>query len=85
MGFPLKSIPLASLFEHLFHIHKTTVKSFYYKDVINLVSHPFIRPLFYVNDIDYASKIIETIEENNIIYVSVERIKDDYRFNKQLF
>lgn len=75
MGFPLKSIPLASLFEILFHIHKTASQSFYYKDIINLVSHPFIRPLFYVNDTDYASKLIETIEENNLIYISGERIK----------
>lgn len=76
MGFPLKSIPLASLFEHLFHIHKMSTKSFYHKDVVNLISHQFIRPLFYVDGIDYASKLVETIDSNNIIYVSIERIKD---------
>ncbi|GGK14455.1 hypothetical protein GCM10007962_05880 [Yeosuana aromativorans] len=76
MGFPLKSIPLASLFEYLFHIHKTDSQSFYYKDIINLVSHPFIRPLFYANDSDYASKLIQTIEENNLIYISGQRIKE---------
>ena len=75
MGFPLQSIPLASLFEHWFHIHKTTSQSFYYKDIINIISHPFIRPLFYVNNIDYASKLIQTIEENNLVYVSAERIQ----------
>lgn len=76
MGFPLRSIPLASLFEHLFHLHKNPSKSFYYKDIIILVSHPFLRPLFYVNGIDYTAKLTETIETNNLIYVSVERLKE---------
>jgi ATP-dependent helicase/nuclease subunit B len=75
MGFPLKSIPLAALFESLFYLHKNPTKAFYYKDVVNIISHQFIRPLFYVNNQDYASKIIETIEDNNIIYISVERLK----------
>ncbi len=76
MGLPLKSIPLASLFEHLFHIHKSATKLFYHKDVINLVSHQFIRPLFYIGDIDYTTKLIETIDSNNIVYISIERIKE---------
>ncbi len=76
MGFPLKSIPLASLFEHLFHIHKNSNESFYYKDVVNLISHQFIRPLFYADDIDYASTIIQTIDDNNLIYITIERLKE---------
>ncbi len=75
MGFPLKSIPLASLFETLFNLHKKSSKSFYYKDIINIISHQFIRPLLYFQDIDYASKIIETIEANNIIYLTPNRLK----------
>ncbi len=75
MGFPLKSIPLASLFEQLFNIHKNSSKSFYYKEVVNVISHPFIRPLFYFKDVDYASEMIDTIHENNLIYLSIERLK----------
>ena len=75
MGFPLKSIPLASLFESLFHLHKASVKTFYYKDVINILSHQFIRPLLYFEDIDYASIIIETIDQNNLVYLSTDRLK----------
>lgn len=75
MGLPLKSIPLASLFENLFKLHKNSSKSLYYKDVINIVSHQFIRPLLYVDGTDYASKIIETIEGNNIIYITSNRLK----------
>ena len=75
MGFSLKSIPLASLFEQLFQIHKNNSNSFYYKDVINVLSHQFIRPLFIIDTVDYASKIIDTINVNNIIYLNYERIK----------
>ena len=75
MGFPLKSIPLASLFEQLFHLHKKTSSSFYYKDVVNIISHPFIRSLFYVNNKDQASEMIDAIHENNLIYIPIERLK----------
>lgn len=75
MGFPLKSIPLASLFEQLFHIHKKGAPSFYFKDVVNIVSHPFIRPLFNENGIDHASEMVDVIHENNLIYISGDRLK----------
>ncbi|PKQ45931.1 PD-(D/E)XK nuclease family protein [Confluentibacter flavum] len=84
MGFPLKSIPLATLFEQLFHIHKKASHTFYFKDVVTIISHPFIRPLFYVNDIDYASKMIDTIHENNLIYISPERLKSLSNTNVKL-
>src|SRR5690606_18123622 len=38
MGLPLKSIPLATLFEQLFFIHKKETNDFYFKDVIKLLS-----------------------------------------------
>jgi ATP-dependent helicase/nuclease subunit B len=76
MGFPLKSIPLASLFEHLFHIHKSPSTVFYYKDIIKIISHQFIRPMFYNKGVDYASILIETIESNNLIYINIERLKE---------
>ncbi len=75
MGFPLKSIPIASLFESLFHLHKTPSNTFYYKDVVSILSHQFIRPLFYIEDVDFATKIIETIDANNLVYLTVERLK----------
>ena len=75
MGFPLKSIPLASLFDALFRMHKTTSNSFYHKDVINIISHQFVRPLLYVNGVDYASKLTKTIDSNNLVYLNVKRLK----------
>lgn len=84
MGFPLKSIPLASLFKALFHLHKKPSKSFYYKDVINIISHQFIRPLFNINATDYASIIIETIDSNNLIYITSNRLKDIAKESSQI-
>jgi hypothetical protein len=74
MGFPLKSIPLASLFDHLFQLHKNNSNTFYFKDVINIVSHQFINPLFQIEGVDYASKIIETIDKNNLVYLDKYRL-----------
>ena len=84
MGFPLKSIPLAALFESLFQIHKNASNTFYYKDVIIIVSHPFIRPLFYIEETDYASKIIETIDTNNLVYITAERLKQLANISKNI-
>lgn len=74
MGFPLKSIPLASLFDQLFLLHKEGEKSFYYKDVIAIISHPYIRPLFIVNHQDFGQVIIDTIYENNLVYINLEKL-----------
>lgn len=76
MGFPLKEIPIASLFEVLFKMHKKKSDAFYYIDVIDILSHQFIRPIFIVNDTDYASQIIEVINVNNLIYITAERLKE---------
>ncbi|RLD28488.1 MAG: PD-(D/E)XK nuclease family protein [Bacteroidetes bacterium] len=74
MGFPLRLTPLASLFEQLFMLHKNKKSSFYYKDVIALLSHQFIISLFKENDGNSAKRIIESIKVNNIIFLSKETI-----------
>lgn len=75
MGFPLQSIPLASLFELLFTIHKKGQHTFYYKDVISVLSHQFIKPLFENEEVNDASVIIEAIKTNNLVYLSLEDLK----------
>ncbi|WP_248724462.1 PD-(D/E)XK nuclease family protein [Seonamhaeicola sp. ML3] len=72
MGFPLKSIPLSSLFESLFQLHKTATASFYYKDVVKIISHQFVVPLLNGSD----TKIIESIQTNNLTYLSVKRLQN---------
>lgn len=74
MGFPLKSIPLASFFENLFRIHKSNASSYYYKDVITILSHQFVRPLFFYEGIDTANKLIKYINSNNVTYLNLEQL-----------
>ena len=81
MGLPLNNIPIASLFELLFSIHKKPIKSFYYKDVVSLLSNKFIRGLFID---DHASEIINTIVTNNIIYLTKEELKEVSHTDKNI-
>jgi hypothetical protein len=74
MGLPLKSVPLASLFEELFKIHKTPSSQFYHKDITSIVSHQFIKPLLDEGFINYADNIINHIQETNKIVVSTEKL-----------
>lgn len=84
MGLPLKAIPLASLFESLFTIHKATTHNLYYKDIINLLSNPFVMPLFNNETSNSAEDLISHIQLNNKVYLSLEAIKDIISDHKQL-
>ncbi|MFD2551431.1 PD-(D/E)XK nuclease family protein [Bizionia sediminis] len=74
MGLPLKAIPLATLFEQLFDIHKKGSAPFYFKDVISLISHQFISPLLNSTNPKGLNNLIHVIESNNLIYLSLDRI-----------
>ena len=75
MGFPLKSTPLSHLFETFFRVHKYASKEFYYKDVISIICHPLIRPLFIVNDVDTSTNLIQKIQSNNLVYLDLKLLK----------
>ncbi len=84
MGFPLKSIPLASLFEKLFILHKKTNATFYYKEVIGILSHQFIKPLFYNETQNHAINAIDIIHKNNVTRLNFSEIKTLLNFNTPL-
>lgn len=75
MGLPLKFVPLSSLFEKLFYIHKNSSDNFYYKDVIDVLSHPSIYGLFDTEKTNFASSIIEHIQKNNLAYIKLKDIR----------
>ena len=75
MGLPLKSIPLTALFEILFKLHKTTSKSVYYKDVVSIISNPFVKLLFDENGVNYSDNVGQYIQENNVAYLNPDRLK----------
>lgn len=84
MGFPLSSIPLASLFEQLFAIHIKASEKYYFKDIINLLSHQFIKPLFNTEEANNATLLIENIKKNNQVYLSLSDIKSYTKGNKEI-
>ena len=84
MGFPLKDIPLATTFNNLYLLqehHRND--TFYYKNIINVLSDTNLRPLFQQKDKNIAADIIQYIQSNNIIYVSTEVIVERFPENVQ--
>lgn len=75
MGFPLSSVPLATLFEQLLEMHKKGTNSFYHKDVISICSHQFITSLL-KNNPDDNNSIIKDIQNNNLVYITIENLKE---------
>ena len=75
MGFPLKETPLTSLFEQLFMIHTKGKTTFYFKDVISILSHQYIRPLFQNEGKDGAAELIEHIQQNNLVFISESKLQ----------
>ncbi len=84
MGFPLKSIPLSALFQLLFQLQLHYTKTLYYKDVIAIISHPFIRPLVTNNTTDYGASVVEHIHNNNILFLTLEQLTTLFKSNKRL-
>ena len=74
MGLPLKSVPLASLFDLLFKIQKTHTNQLYYKDVVAILSHSFIQSVLTHKNENYGNLIINYIQSNNIVTIPVEKM-----------
>ncbi len=84
MGLPLNNVPLASFFEHLFSIHKNNPKVFYYKDIISVLSHPSVFPLFESETGNTSSELVEYIQKNNLVYITAEQLNKHTTLHKPL-
>ena len=78
MGFPLKEIPVATIFESIFKMHLNQQKfdkkrnnEFYYKDVLNLLNNPFLNKI----SGEILQKIAKGIKTENYIFVSDKIVK----------
>ncbi len=78
MGYSLKDIPIASLFDKLFKLHlnqqkfnKVAGQQFYYKDVLNFLNDPFLNKLY----ANVLQKICTKIKSENSIFLSVKTLK----------
>ncbi|NAS31159.1 PD-(D/E)XK nuclease family protein [Flavobacteriaceae bacterium R38] len=75
-GFPLNLSPIASYFNLLFEmIENENENGWYYKYVIDFLAHPVTRTLFTIEEIDYSSLLIKVINEENIVFLSIDFIK----------
>lgn len=79
MGYPLKDVPVAGLFEKLFRLHLNQFKfnkgkkhQFYYKDVLKLLKDPFLNKI----QGDLLHKLSVEINNENAIFLSVETLKN---------
>ena len=80
MGLPIKLSSTASLFDNLLKLHSENKKSFYYKNVISILSHELIVPLLNTSDGDIC-KIINT---NNIVYPNLKTLIKINKSNREI-
>ena len=71
MGLPLAQTPLKSLVDQWFKLSYGKTKTFYYKDVINLLTHPFIMALFSHDSVNVVHNIIKEIKTQNLTNISL--------------
>ena len=71
MGLPLAQTPLKSLVDQWFKLSYGKTKTFYYKDVINLLTHPFIVALFSHDSVNVAHNITKKIKAQNLTNISL--------------
>jgi RecB family exonuclease len=85
MGFPIRSTSAYSFIELIFKLYQNSSGkgeklSFYYKDIHNLLSHPFSRAL-YPSD---CESIISNLNERNIIRPVAHLLQTDHPILKQI-
>ncbi|MDV7186470.1 PD-(D/E)XK nuclease family protein [Lutibacter sp. TH_r2] len=78
MGYPLKEIPLANLFETIFKMYlnqqkfdKKQVNEFYFKDILKLLNNSFLNK----NNTEILQKITSEIKKENYIFINPDVIK----------
>ncbi|MGK0386746.1 MAG: ATP-dependent helicase/nuclease subunit B [Patiriisocius sp.] len=69
MGVPLKTMPYATFFEILFTVKAKATASYYYKDVLSLLNHPFIRHMT-----PSVSTLVAHIKRENITHSTMESL-----------
>jgi hypothetical protein len=82
MGYPLKDIPTTALFSSIFQLfltqeklQKTTLKQFYYKDVIRFLKQPTIHPILQLENMDLFAHISSEIAKNNTSFISYKQLE----------
>lgn len=81
MGYPLNKTPLADLFTQFIGLYINREKQgWFYRKILELLSHPYIKVLLTQEGIDYATIIGKEIKDKNWTYITPEKLKD-HSFN----
>ena len=80
MGYPLKSSNIFSFFYLLIKVHSKNQSDFYYKSVVSILSHELISPI-----IDNETDICKKIKEENLIYISKNKIIEIDEVNIKIY
>lgn len=76
MGYPLKNTPLASLFSQYFSIHiKKDIQGWYFQEVLDFLTHPYIQILCTENQQNKATRISEAIRAKNWAFISWDNLR----------
>ena len=86
MGLNLSETPLFDLLHLIARIHKNSsiinlVKSFYFEDIINLISHPYI----YQFDSTAFDDFITKVRKNKMIYINYKSLSDTSELFNDVF
>ncbi|MGM9805252.1 MAG: PD-(D/E)XK nuclease family protein [Candidatus Aphodosoma sp.] len=68
MGYPLTQSPISNLIDNIISLHteKKSVNTFYYKPIINILTHPYIQRNHHV----LSTKLLGYITGNNFVRIS---------------
>lgn len=84
MGYPLKNTPIAGFFDLVFNLHTNAIKlnqgkekySFYHKDLLKLLSHPYTNILIFdKTKHNSVKKVITLIQEKNIVFAALSTLE----------
>lgn len=79
MGYPLKNTPVSGYFDLVFDMHLNAIKlnqgkekySFYHKDLLKLLNHPYSSVLIYNSTQQYSLKpVVKALQERNIVFAA---------------
>ncbi len=87
MGYPLKNTPLSGYFDLVFNLHINAIKlsqgktkySFYHKDLLNLLSHPYTSLLISMpagTSYHSIKPIVKAIQDRNIVFAALSTIEN---------
>lgn len=86
MGYPLKNTPLSGYFDLIFELHINAIKlnqgkakySFYHKNLLNLLSHPYTSLLIQTEkgrSANSVKSVISAIQDRNIVFASLSTLE----------